>query len=239
MGWTPFTLSILSQAWGFILSGGQHARRSRSASLRPFLRSTAGSIAFAVCLALAGCRTSSTTAAPTVVFNKVPATGQAAQGQEVPDQTGTIEGYATGIQPGERIVVYSKTDGRWGLQPPSGQPFTNIENNGRWRTSTILGIEYAALLVDATYNPPVQTESLPSVGAGVAAVATVGGQGPAPIFPSPKTLNFSGYEWTTAPDQSSAPAQETSSIRQTPGSTRKVRSISASQGTRKNGVREK
>jgi len=198
VGWTPFTLSILSQAWGFILSGGQHARRSRSASLRPFLRSTAGSIAFAVCLALAGCRTSSTTAAPTVVFNKVPATGQAAQGQEVPDQTGTIEGYATGIQPGERIVVYSKTDGRWGLQPPSGQPFTNIENNGRWRTSTILGIEYAALLVDATYNPPVQTESLPSVGAGVAAVATVGGQGPAPIFPSPKTLNFSGYEWTTS-----------------------------------------
>ena len=183
--WTQFPLSIFSQDGGYILSG-------------LFLRFTASSIAFAVCLALAGCRTPSTTAPPTVVFSKVPATGQPAQGQDVPDQTGAIEGYATGIRPGERVVVYSKTDGRWGLQQPSGQPFTNIENNGRWQTSTIRGIEYAALLVDASYNPPELTEALPSVGRGVAAVATVAGQGPTPIFPSQKTLNFSGYQWTTS-----------------------------------------
>jgi hypothetical protein len=119
-------------------------------------------------------------------------------GQEVLDQTASIEGYATGVRPGERIVVYSKNDGRWGLQPPSGQPFTNIDSDGRWRTSTLLGIEYAALLVDPTYNPPVQTETLPNAGIGVAAVSTVKGQGPAPVFPSPTTLNFSGYEWTTS-----------------------------------------
>ena len=181
-------------------SGGEPCAQFRKGSveLRPFLRSTAGSIVLAVCLALAGCQTSSTTSPPAVVFNKVPATSQVVHGQEVPDQTGMLEGYATGIRPGERIVVYSKIDGRWGLQPPSGQPFTNIESNGRWRTSTLLGIEYAALLVESTYNPPEQTESLPNVGAGIAAVSTVKGQGPAPIFPSPKTVNFSGYEWTAS-----------------------------------------
>ncbi len=172
--------------------------REVSERFGPLLRTSAQLIALAVCLALAGCRTSSTFGPPTITFTKVPATGQPAQGQEVPDKTDTLEGSATGIRPGERLVVYSKTDGRWGLQPPSGQPYTNIENNGRWRTSTILGIEYAALLVDASYNPPDLTESLPSVGGGVAAVATVEGQGPAPIFPSPKTLSFSGYEWTTS-----------------------------------------
>jgi hypothetical protein len=172
--------------------------REGSVKLMPFLRTTTGSIAFAVCLALAGCRTSSTTSTPKIVFNQVPATGQVVQGQEVPNQTGTVEGYATGLRPGEQIVVYSKIDGRWSLQLPSGKPFTKIESNGRWRTSTLLGIEYAALLVDSTYNPPEQTESLPKVGTGVIAVATVEGQGPAPVFPPPKTLDFSGYKWTTS-----------------------------------------
>src|SRR5579864_1257347 len=145
-------------------SGGEPCGRFRKGPVKftSFLRSAAGSIVFAVCLSLAGCRTSSGGSTPTVVFNRVPATSQAVHGQEVPDQTATIEGYATGVRTGERIVVYSKIDGRWGLQPPSGQPFTNIESDGRWRTSTLLGIEYAALLVDPTYNPPEQTESLPN-----------------------------------------------------------------------------
>jgi len=148
---------------------------------------------FAVCLALSGCRSSSTNYAPTIVFDKVPVANQ-----EPPDRTDTIEGRATGVRPGQRILVYSKANGRWGLQSASGQTSTNIQSNGGWRTSTVLGIEYAALVVDPTYNPPEQTESLPLLGAGVAAVSTVKGQGPAPEFPSPKTVNFSGYEWTTS-----------------------------------------
>jgi hypothetical protein len=196
----PLTKHLPQAAVALDCSGGDSRGQfpKGSVELRPFLRSTAGSIVFAVCLALAGCRTSSTSSPPTVVFDKVPATSQAVHGQEVPDQAAAIEGHATGVRPGERIVVYSKTDGRWGLQPPSGQPYTNIESNGRWRTSTLLGIEYAALLVDSTYSPTEQTESLPNVGSGVAAVSTVKGQGPAPVFPPPKTLNFSGYEWTTS-----------------------------------------
>jgi hypothetical protein len=53
-------------------------------------------------------------------------------------------------------------------------------------------------LVDPTYNPPEQTELLPIVGNGVVALAVVNGEGAAPLLPSPKILNFSGYEWTTS-----------------------------------------
>jgi hypothetical protein len=104
----------------------------------------------------------------------------------------------TGAQPGQRIVLYAKTDGRWGLCQQSGQPFTDIESDGRWKASVHLGLQYAALLVDSTYDPPQQTESLPIVGNGVVAVAVVNGEGPAPVLPSPKILNFSGYEWITS-----------------------------------------
>jgi hypothetical protein len=61
-----------------------------------------------------------------------------------------------------------------------------------------LGIQYAALVVDPTYTPPDQAESLPIIGNGVEALAVVNGEGPAPVLPSPKILNFSGYEWTTS-----------------------------------------
>src|SRR5215831_10502298 len=92
-----------------------------------------------VCLVLVACRSSSTNSAPAIVFSRVPAATQ-----EAPGKTDTVEGRATGVRSGQRIVLYAKTDGRWGLQSRSGQPFTNIESNGRWRTSTQLGIEYAA-----------------------------------------------------------------------------------------------
>jgi hypothetical protein len=80
----------------------------------------------------------------------------------------------------------------------SGQLFTNIEADGRWEGSVHLGLQYAALLVDPTYTPPEQTESLPIVGNGVMALAVVNGEGAAPVLPPPKILNFSGYEWTTS-----------------------------------------
>ena len=70
--------------------------------------------------------------------------------------------------------------------------------DGRWKASVHLGIQYAALLVDPAYSAPEQTESLPTIGNGVVALAVVNGEGPAPVLPSPKTLNFSGYEWTTS-----------------------------------------
>src|SRR5437660_9501292 len=151
---------------------------------------------------LTGCHSSSKTSAPTVAFSKVAAAYQESPYKtditERDYKTDIIEGRVTGARPGQRMVLYAKTDGRWGLCRQSGQPFTNIATNGRWKASVHLGLQYAALLVDPTYNPPEQTESLPIVGNGVVAQAVINGEGPAPVLPSPKILNFSGYEWTTS-----------------------------------------
>src|ERR1700722_19295869 len=156
-----------------------------------------------VYLVLTGCNPSPKKSAPTVAFSKVPAAYQESaykihifQGRDY--KTDMIEGRATGARPGQRIVLYTETDGRWGVYRRSSQAFTNIEPDGRWKASIPLGKQYAALLVDPIYNPPDQTESLPIVGNGVVALAVVNGEGPAPVLPSPKILNFSGYEWTTS-----------------------------------------
>jgi hypothetical protein len=155
-----------------------------------------------VYLALTGCHSSSRNSAPTIAFSKVAAAFQ--EGPYKTDiferdyKTDIMEGRATGARAGQRLVLYAKTDGRWGVCRQSGQPFTNIEADGRWKASVHLGLQYAALLVDPSYNPPEQTESLPIVGNGVVALAVVNGEGAAPVLPSPKILNFSGYEWTTS-----------------------------------------
>ena len=153
-------------------------------------------------LATIGCHSSSEISAPTIVFSKVPATDQGSPFRtdtfERDYKTDTMEGRVTGARPGQRIVLYAKTDGRWGVCRQPGTPFTNIETDGRWKASVHLGIQYAALLVDPTYDPPEQTESSPIIGNGVVALAIVNGEGVEPVFPSLKTLNFSGYEWTTS-----------------------------------------
>src|SRR6201994_384129 len=151
---------------------------------------------------LPGCHSSSKTSAPTLAFSKIPATQESHYKTDIIEdrdyKRDIMEGRVTGARPGQRIVLYAKTDGRWSLCHQSGQPFANIASDGRWKASAHLGIQYAALLVDPTYNPPEQTESLPIVGNGVVALAVVNGVGPAPVLPSPKILNFSGYQWTTS-----------------------------------------
>src|SRR5246127_1880381 len=151
---------------------------------------------------LTGCHSSPKNSASTVAFSKVPAAQESDYKIDIIEdgdyKRDIIEGRATGARPGQRIVMYAKTDGRWGVCRQSGQPFTNIEADGRGKATVHLGLQYAALLVDPTYNPPQQTESLPLVGNGVEALAVVNGEGAAPVLPAPKTLNFSGYEWTTS-----------------------------------------
>jgi hypothetical protein len=160
---------------------------------------------FSVLLAyfvLTACHSSSKNSAPTVAFSKVaPAYQEGPYKTDITERdykTDTVDGRVTEARPGQRIVLYAKTDGRWGLCQQSGVPFTRIESDGRWKASVHLGLQYAALLVEPTYDPHEQTESLPIVGDGVVALAVANGEGPAPVLPSPKILNFSGYEWTTS-----------------------------------------
>jgi hypothetical protein len=79
--------------------------------------------------------------------------------------------------PGQRIVLYARS-GDWYVQPYANAPFTAIQGDGRWRSPTHLGTEYAALLVDAEYRPPAKTPALPGIGGGVAAVAVTDGVPP-------------------------------------------------------------
>src|SRR6202158_652984 len=141
-----------------------------------------------------GCHSSSKISAPTLAFSKVPAAELESPYKtdifERDYKTDRIEGRAIGARPGQRIVLYARTDGRWGVCRQSGQPSTNIEADGRGKALVHLGFKYAALLVDPTYNPPEQSESLPIVGNGVVALAVVNGEGAAPGLPAPKPLNF-------------------------------------------------
>jgi hypothetical protein len=149
-----------------------------------------------------GCHSSPKILVPTFVFDKVPAAEQESPYKtdifERDYRTDVMEGRVSGVRSGQRIVLYAKTDGRWGVCRQLSQPFVNVETDGRWKATVHLGLQYAALLVDPTYNPPEQTESLPVVGSGVIAQAIVNGTGAPPVLPLPKILNFSGYEWTTS-----------------------------------------
>jgi hypothetical protein len=110
-----------------------------------------------------------------------------------PDKMDTIEGRVIGRRAGERIVLFARSGGKWWVQPFSDVGLTEIHSDSKWSSSTHLGTEYAALLVEPGYRPPPTIDFLPGEGAGVIAVATVKGAGSAtPIY---KTIDFAGYEW--------------------------------------------
>lgn len=122
---------------------------------------------------VAGCRLRSAAAAPSLEFTLVPPADAGGT-----DRLGTIAGRVGGALPGQQIVLYARS-GAWYVQPFADRPFTTIEADSTWKSSTHLGTEYAALLVDPDYRPPATMDALPSPGAGVSAVATVEGE---PVF---------------------------------------------------------
>ena len=143
-----------------------------------------------VCLLLSGCRSWLPSSSPTISFSKIPA---AAVGDA--DKTVEIEGRASHLRPGQQIVLYTKTDGLWWIEPSTNRPFTKVQDDSNWQNRIHPGSEYAALLADPGYVPPDTLEVLPSPGAGVAEVEVVKGQGPELPPTATKTLRFSGYEW--------------------------------------------
>jgi len=137
---------------------------------------------------MVGCNREHTKPHPSIEFNKIPPAGEGG-----PDKIEAIEGHAYGALPSQQIVLFAKA-GAWWVQPMSDQPFTKIQTDSSWKNTTHLGTEYAALLVDSGYRPRATMDALPSLGGGVAAIATVKG-GNSSFQIATKTIQFSGYEW--------------------------------------------
>ena len=110
---------------------------------------------------------------PSIEFTKIPLVGEGG-----PDKLDTIEGRVVGARPGGQIVLYARW-GTWWVQPLADQPFTRIQGDSTWRSSTHFGTEYAALLVDSEYRPLAKLDTLPSGGSGIFAVAVTKGR---PVF---------------------------------------------------------
>jgi signal transduction histidine kinase len=122
---------------------------------------------------LTGCRKPPTNAGPYIKFDRVPPADEGG-----PDKLDVIEGEVIGDHTNLQIVLFARSRD-WYVQPLSDQTFTQIQPDSRWRSTTHLGTEYAALLVEPGYQPPTVTATLPGAGGGVVAVASVKGE---PVF---------------------------------------------------------
>jgi hypothetical protein len=139
-------------------------------------------------LLFTGCGSQKAPAVPTIEFTKIP---PAAQGGR--ERVDTIAGRVSGSRPGQEIVVYARS-GPWWVQPWPDKPFIPIQADATWGTSTHLGFEYAAMLVEPGYHPPPTMDVAPTQGGSVVAVTIVKGSG-APQLAPVKPLHFSGYDW--------------------------------------------
>jgi hypothetical protein len=146
-------------------------------------------LVFGLSVLLSGCGSHKAPAGPVIEFTKIP---PAAQGGR--ERVDTISGRVTGAKPGEQIVIYARS-GPWWVQPWPDKPFIPIQSDSTWTTPTHLGFEYAAMLVDAGYQPPPTMDIAPVQGDTVVAVTIAKGVGPPQIAPT-KQITFSGYDWT-------------------------------------------
>jgi hypothetical protein len=125
---------------------------------------------------------------PTIEFSKIP---PAAQGGR--ERVDTISGRVSGARSGQQIVVFAHS-GPWWVQPWPDQALLPIRWNSTWSTSTHLGFEYAALLVEPGYHPPPTMDILPALGGPIVAMRIVKGTGAIQVAPT-VPISFSGYGW--------------------------------------------
>jgi len=116
-------------------------------------------------VAAGACRSRPADVAPGIQLTRIP---EAAEGG--PDRMVSIAGRVSGARPGQQIVLFARA-GPWWVQPLADQPFTAIRRDSTWESITHLGTEYAALLVEPGYRPPVRTDELPGIDERVVAVA--------------------------------------------------------------------
>src|SRR5580704_1282194 len=151
-------------------------------------RKTSATALFAIAsVLLSGCNSITPSPKPTVQITQVPEANPGG-----PIQMAFIEGRATGVKPGEQIVLYAHS-GIWWIQPFVSKPNTEIQPDSSWRNSTHLGTEYAALLVEPGFHAGSRLANLPLVGNGVVAIAIAAGEPGKPVVN--KIVHFSGYDW--------------------------------------------
>ena len=80
------------------------------------------------------------------------------------------------------------------MQPWPDKPFIPIQADSTWGTSTHLGFEYAAMLVEPGYQPPPTIDIAPTQGGSVVTVKIVRGVGTPQLAPT-VPIHFSGYDW--------------------------------------------
>jgi hypothetical protein len=154
----------------------------------PGIVGAASVVVVAVCALSLACAQGSAGGTPSITLTQVPEAGGGGSQRVAP-----IAGRVTGARPGQRVVLFAKS-GIWWVQPFVAKPFTEIAADATWKSTTHLGTEYAALLVEPGYQPPATVESLPASGGTIVAVATMKGSG-AYSPPPRQLLTFSGYEW--------------------------------------------
>jgi signal transduction histidine kinase len=137
---------------------------------------TRGSVSFTTftfvvlmaCTLFAGCQTANKTTAqngPVIEFTSVPTAGA-----DNPEKLSSIRGRVRGAQPGQQLVLYAKGETTWWVQPFANHPFTRIDSDSTWSSSTHPGTQYAALLVDSAFRPPLTTDFLPTQGVSATAI---------------------------------------------------------------------
>ena len=147
-----------------------------------------GMLLLVLCIVLNSCQSRQRTTSPAIEFTKIP---PAAQGGR--ERVDTIAGRVAGARAGQQIVVYARS-GPWWVQPWPDEPLIPIHADSTWGTSTHLGFEYAALLVEPGYHPPPTMDVGPSQGGSIVLVKIVKGVGETQFAPT-KPLKFSGYDW--------------------------------------------
>lgn len=103
--------------------------------------------------------------APSIEFTGVPLAGPGD-----PNKLTVISGRVSGAEPGQQIVLYARAQQTWWVQPFANQPFTKIQADSTWRSSTHPGEEYAALLVGPQFRVITTAKFLPTEGVIAAAV---------------------------------------------------------------------
>ena len=143
----------------------------------------------ATCFLLEGCSNWFSKSIPKITFSDVPAAYDGGL-----DMLSKLTGNVQGGQPGQHVVLYAKSEGRWWIQP-AAKSINHGAAQIEWQGQTHPGFEYGALLIDEGVTPPQSIERLPAVGGGVAAVATVPGRGLQQTSTTSPVLHFSGYDW--------------------------------------------